>query len=164
MCTFLEHSDSLLALNDVYQVPRLIFVKNFAQLKAENVTWTSEPFYSGPKGYKMELIVLPNGYNSHISVLIKFLPGNFDESLKWPFRGEITIELLNWRENIEENNYEEMILNYALMKADCGKVNQDCGWPMFVSHDDLKYNHEKNTEYLYNDMLLFKIVSVTLRE
>ena len=139
-------------------------MENFSQLKASGSAWISEPFYSGPGGYKICLVA---GYDDskggHVSVSVKILEGENDYKLRWPLHGEITIQLLNWRENNEENNYEEMILDYKI-RPTCGVVNVTCGWPAFVSHSDLIYNPHKNTEYLRNDMLLFKIVSVTIRK
>ena len=47
----------------------------------------------------MCLNVEANGWgesrNSHVSVYLYMMRGEYDESLKWPFRGDITVQLLN---------------------------------------------------------------------
>ena len=52
-----------------------------------------------PCGYKMYIIVYPNGddeaQGSHVSVYLRLLEGRNDESLHWPFGGTIKFELLN---------------------------------------------------------------------
>ena len=35
------------------------------------------------------------GKCTHVSVCVALMQGKFDYSLKWPFRGDITIQLLN---------------------------------------------------------------------
>ena len=38
---------------------------------------------------------LDNGKGTHVSVGIRMMKGEFDSHLKWPFKGEITVELVN---------------------------------------------------------------------
>ena len=50
----------------------------------------SAPFYTSQYGYKVQASLFLNGNgggdNSHLSVYIKLLPGDYDSILKWPFR------------------------------------------------------------------------------
>jgi hypothetical protein len=61
--------------------------------------WYSPPFYTHPHGYRMCLEVHCNGKNmdkgSHVSLFVNLIQGEYDEQLKWPFCGEVTIQLLN---------------------------------------------------------------------
>ena len=36
-----------------------------------------------------------SGKGTHMSIYTHLMKGHFDEELKWPFRGEITIQLVN---------------------------------------------------------------------
>ena len=61
--------------------------------------WYSPPFYSLLRGYKMYLQVHCNGRGAgkgtHVSVFVHLMRGEFDDKLKWPFRGEVTVQLLS---------------------------------------------------------------------
>ena len=56
-------------------------------------------FYTHPHGYRMFLGVDPKGFGggkgTHGSVFTRLMKGPFDDHLKWPFRGEITIQIVN---------------------------------------------------------------------
>ena len=71
---------------------------NFEQHKNDNM-WYSPPFYTHPHGYKMCLCLWPNGCISdegtHLGVTVHIMRGEFDDHLKWPFRGDITFVLLD---------------------------------------------------------------------
>ena len=57
-------------------------------------TLRSLPFFSSVGGYKMSLVVRKvNGYM--LGIFICMMPGEHDQSLQWPFEGNITVELMN---------------------------------------------------------------------
>ena len=57
----------------------------------------------------MCLRVEANGYGSgkatHVSVFVCLMRGEYDDQLKWPFRGDITIQLLN--QSRDEGHWEK---------------------------------------------------------
>ena len=71
------------------------FKVNYASEEEEDYL----PFYTHPHGYRMCLEVDPKGYatgkGTHVSVFTCLMKGPFDDHLKWPFRGEITIQIVN---------------------------------------------------------------------
>ena len=87
-------------------MPVNIVVNDFAANKSKGSSWWSEPFYSHPRGYKMALSVDCNGCldaeGTHVSVFISLMKGDFDNQLEWPYRGAISIQLLD-QEDIEEH-------------------------------------------------------------
>ena len=100
---------SVLATSDSSVTPILIVFKDFEQ----HTTWWSPPFYTHPCGYKMCLKVFPYGYrsgeNTHVSVYVNLMKGEFDDQLKWPFQGEVTIRLLNSSETGDDSYCEHMV-------------------------------------------------------
>ena len=82
--------------------PVEITMTDFKQYKDDEV-WYSPPFYTNPYGYKMFLGVWPKGYSTgrgtHLGVSIHMMRGEFDDQLKWPFRGKITCQLLDQEED-----------------------------------------------------------------
>ena len=73
------------------------------EYKRDNDEWYSPPFYTHPSGYKMCLRVDANGNGrykgTHLSVLVCLMRGELDDQLKWPFRGKITVKLVNQAED-----------------------------------------------------------------
>ena len=70
-------------------------MNNFDQHKKDQDVWMSPSFYSHPRGYKMCLAVHANGYGdgegTHVSVFVYIRRGEYDNILRWPFQGTITI-------------------------------------------------------------------------
>jgi TNF receptor-associated factor 4 len=64
-----------------------------------NHGWVSGPFYSHPGGYRMCLSVSARGdgvgSGTHSSLYVCLMQGINDDALPWPFRGEVTVQLLN---------------------------------------------------------------------
>ena len=99
---------------------------------------------------------------THVSVYVYLMKGPNDDSLSWPFTGTVTVELLN---QLEDKNHDKKTLTFpadgvASQRVVNGERGTGYGYPSFISHVDLDYNVSKNTQYLKDDTLVFKIVSV----
>ena len=74
-----------------------IIMDDFEPHKKSNDIWHSPPFYTHLGGYRMCLRVDANGVGTgkgtHVSVHVHLMRGEFDDLLKWPFSGEVTIQL-----------------------------------------------------------------------
>ena len=79
--------------------PQVFMVSDFRKHKEKEKRWYSPIFYSHQGGYTMSLCVYPsgNGYGrgTHVSAFVFLNAGENDDNLVWPFRGEVTFELLN---------------------------------------------------------------------
>ena len=144
---------------------------SFSEHKRVADKWGSPELYSGPDGYNFKLIVHANGYSTgtgtHVSVSVRLMEGQNDEILKWPFSSEITIQLLNWRE--DKGHVEKTIDHYKAPLEHRTRVTQGDifaadGWgiPDFISHSDLEYNANYNTEYINSDKLCFVISKIII--
>lgn len=80
---------------------------SYSKFKRENNAWLSPPFYIQQKGYRMCLQVYGNGFGQvrgqYVSLYIYILHGEFDDTLPWPFRGNVTVELVS--RNSSDKNY-----------------------------------------------------------
>ena len=144
-------------------IPPLDFVMtNFEEHKIADDMWFSPPFYSHIGGYKMCLRVYANGHGrgeaTHVSVFVYLLQGEYDDQLKWPFRGAITIQLLN---QSRDEGHREKIARYDDTVGDvyAGRVMgprraDGKGHSKFIAHTEL---NTENKEYLKNDCLKFRI-------
>ena len=142
-------------------VPFKVTVTGFRRKKRSNEQWYSPPFYSHPRGYKMCLNVDVNGFgdgeNSHVSVFVQMMRGEYDDFLKWPFRGAVTIQLVN-RQRFQVGRYVKIV--DVTDDDDFGdrvlvgeQSDEGLGNHKFISHRDL-------TRYLKDDCLMFCVKGV----
>ena len=116
----------------------------------------SDSFYTSPGGYKMCIRVDANGVGSgsgtHVSVHTRLLEGAYDASLSWPFMGTVTFTLLN---QLADDNHHSWPLEYET--SDNANVGSTWGKPQFISQSALSHDPVKNTQYLKNDTLYFRV-------
>ena len=133
-------------------------VTGFQEKKDGNEIFTSPSFYTSPGGYYMAIHVYANGYNgcldTHVSVFTVILKGKYDTELGWPFLGKVTITLLN---QLEDNNHKTETSTFDLARnARAGK-----SWSShqeFIPHSELTHDSVKNTQYLKDDTLYFRVL------
>ena len=149
--------------------PFYFTLENFSHHKKHCLRWFSTPFYTHPRGYKMCVSVYAAGTSvgegTHVSVLIHFLRGEFDDTLQWPFRGTVRVSLLNERK--DGGHWSSKIeFDEEATYVDSGRVGgsfeRSCGYgkPMFIEHALLGYDQSKDCEYLKYDRLRFIVESV----
>ena len=95
----------MLQATGVLYPPVTFTIDSFTLRKNLDEEWISPPFYTHYGGYKMCLMVHPNGYQevrgTHVSVYIHMMSGEFDDGLQWPFPGAIvTVSALSQRNAI----------------------------------------------------------------
>ena len=149
--------------------PTEFTLPNFEQLLQTGRDWYSPPVYSHLEGYRFCLCVNISGHNSqkgtHISVYICLMRGEFDHQLSWPFRGEVTIQLLN---RLADRNHATGVIHftdhtpsvYSQQVVEGERAGRGWGQQKFISHSDLSYNAVINRQYLLDDSLQFRIVRV----
>ena len=132
----------------------------------ERQEFVSEPFYTHSGGYKMCLWVFPNGYgdaeNTHFSLFTSFMQGENDTTLKWPFRGNITVQLID---QVRNRDHRERIIRYDnnnstyAQRVTIGEKSKGYGQPKMIL---LKSLHEETSPYLKDDRLKIRITKVEL--
>ena len=151
-------------------VPVTIKMASFDKLKKKDTKWYSCPFYTGMGGYKMCLRVVANGNaaGTHVSVFTYLMRGEFDSHLKWPFRGTVTIQLVNQLEDKEHCTgtitYTDTTPDRCAARVTDGEQSHSrgLGSPEFLPHSELGLIVANNRQYLKDDCLIFRIVSVKL--
>ncbi len=131
-------------------------VTGYGKYKKENQKFTSPPFYSSPHGYYLAIKVHVNGLGTgkgtHVSVFASVLEGRYDAGLNWPLIGDITIMLLNQLQN--KNHH---FMTFSLSTSDNIRVGNSWGLDEFIPHSLLSYNPAKNTQYLKDNALYFRV-------
>ena len=152
----------------IFVPPPDIVMTDFEKHKKADDKWFSPPFYSHIGGYKMCLRVDANGNGdgkaTHVSVFVYLMRGEYDDQLKWPFRGNITIQLLN--QSRDEGHWERTVrYNDRVGDEFAGRVvgqeRAPGGWgnQKFIAYTRL---NTENKESLENDCLKFRIPSVVV--
>ena len=128
--------------------------------------WFSPHFWTHPQGYKVCLCIIANGegpaQGHYTSVLIHMMKGEFDDQLKWPFRGIITVQLLDqeggedhWSQEVHITNRTPDEVADRVIKGQRTKK----GWGLFqfIPHAKLE------PKYLNNDSLCFQIGQIQIK-
>ena len=124
---------------------------DFEEYKRDNEEWHSPHFYTHPNGYKMCLRIDANGIGAgkgtHLSVGMCLMRGEFDDQLKWPFRGEVTIKLVNQE---EDKDHVTCVVSYAeasdrvCQRVTVGNRSKGKGFCDFLPHTELQPKYLKN--------------------
>ena len=106
------------------------------------------------------------GQGTHVSVYTCLMRGEFDSHLKWPFRGTVTVQIVNQLEDkkhhIETITYTDVTPDISAAQVSGRERSHGRGWHEFLPHSELGLNVANNRQYLKDDCLIFRIVSVTL--
>ncbi len=144
--------------------PPVLTMTNFQQHKRDDSCWFSPPVYTHHQGYKI-CKVNANGNGSgkgtRVSVYVCLMKGEFDDSLKWPFCGVISYQLLdqvNGDHKTDTNTYDDKAPNEYCARVIKGERGVGWGIAKFIAHSELE------PKYLRNNTLLFQIHKVVFEK
>ena len=143
-------------------------ITSFTQFKQINASFYGPPFCTNLRGYKLIVFASTfNGFNTTKGTCMflhaRLMKGEYDDTLAWPFTGDVVVEILNW---MEDKNHQEYTFSFhnGLRSTFINRVlNTDIaqsGCQQSVPYSALSYNHSKNTEFLRNDCIHIKVKSV----
>ena len=136
---------------------------NYAELKRNNTHWDSECFYTHPGGYQCFIRVAPNGElgegcGTHVAVQLYSVAGQFDGILPWPAKATFTLQLLNHHRDQDHVTVTERFQ----WKKPRGNGYVGDFSSTFIPHAELGWNAEKQTKYLHEDCLRFKMAKIEI--
>jgi len=146
--------------------PCVFKMPKFNQYKTLVQEWYSPPFYIHPGSYKMCIIVVADGDDAegtHVSVYACLMRGKNDDNLSWPFRGKVTITMLN--QLADENHCTYTIMYPEDMDDESNRrvvnsgMSEGYGKEHFIAHDQLGHDAANNCQYLKDDCLYFRITA-----
>ncbi len=134
----------------------------FSQEKAKaesdgSKNFFSTPFYTHKEGYKvcLNLYIMGDGIgkNTHMSLYLVVMKGNFDSILTWPFDCEVIFQLINQtgHENIIDGFHSNLDPTNADFQQPEHDMNNSVGCQRFVCHTDLTEG-----EFIVNDTIFIK--------
>ena len=122
----------------------------------------SIPMYTHPGGYVFMLqfwpIGLNDGRNTHLSVSVHLLKGDHDAELKFPAKFTATIQLLNQHRD-QDHHTRDIQCEVTRAKIDVVKCYIGADWK-FIPLATLEWNRDKQTQYLKDDCLKFRITKI----
>ena len=129
-------------------------------------------FSTHSRGYQMCISVDTNGDGSgkgtHVSIYTHLMKGPYDDHLKWPFRGEITIQIVNQagdHSHVEKTScYNDRTSNIYASRVIGEEKASGWGFHQFLAHTDLEYNGAKNIKYLKDDIIIVRVVRVKITQ
>ena len=90
--------------------PLTIIFTGYQEKRKERVDWYSPPYYTHSHGYKMCVNVYFFLIHTKLEVYSYLLPGEYDDGLKWPFRGTVVVQLLN---QLSDDNHYDHVFDYS---------------------------------------------------
>ena len=151
---------------DIIKTPPVdIVMEDFEEHKKLGNAWHSPPFYSHVGGYKMCLTIFANGNGigkgTHVSVFVQLMRGEFDDHLKWPFNGRITVQLKTEKKlslPLSKNVFDidEDVRDKYVRKPT--ERNKAWGFPEYICHRDLCAGG-----YLKTNKLFFCVSKIVIK-
>lgn len=125
------------------------------------------PFFTHPHGYRLCLQVFPNGYRrgkgTHVSLFMYVMQGPFDSLLKWPFRGELTVQVVN---QVGDHDHWEATSDRKLGGMHAvrviGRERAEGGWGFhhFIPHTILEHGSAKEVQFVKENHFIVRVVDV----
>jgi len=119
----------------------------------------SSPFYLYPNGYKICLRIFLNGdakaRDTHISIFVILMRGDYDTDLQWPFKFKIKFTLLNQlSSNYNQSNSFWPDTTSSCFQQPRGDMNIAYGISKCFALDLFKKNQ---TEFVQNDTMFIGV-------
>ena len=138
-----------------------IVLTAYQEKRKKAVDWYSPPFYTNTHGYKMCVKVEMRPQHCYLYVYSHLLRGEYDDGLKWPFRGTVVVQLLN---QLSDDNHHDYVFDYSRASDSQSQrvtSGERSNWKSPSTNHllltDLEYNSFKKCQYLKNDCVMFKI-------
>ena len=148
-------------------VPWIIRVDGFSQKmkpSQNHAPLLTQPFYTGIKGYKMQLLIYPRGetkeYFCCLSLKVVLMCGSNDHLLPWPLQCDVSITLLN---QLEDTRHLIIKQEADVLDVQIGRVTEHnmvtvCK-TVHIRYQDLSHSPKANCLYLKDDCLYLKVMS-----
>ena len=163
-----DHEEKIVMVkSDISDFSRIIvckfndFSEIFRQAKTNEIQKIeSAPFYTESYGYKLKLSINPNGSgsgkNTHLSVFIIVMKGEYDAILPWPFKKKVKFTLIDQQEDPVKR--ENVTFHFTpdnrpkLYSRPTKEENTGHGCSKFITHEKLN-----TRRYLIDDTLFLEV-------
>ena len=140
-------------------LPYDIVLENYESIKRRRALFMSEPMYTHPGGYRFRVEISPGGVgmaeDTHLSVDVLSIKGDYDPLLKFPVKFTITLQLLN-----QYNDQRHHQRKIECIYQESGNKNEIGSEFEYILDERLCWNEEKETQFLLNNVLRFRLTKV----
>lgn len=143
-----QHELAVSHLSNITILDRRFKLRDFSKKNKQEV-WKSPSMYTHVCGYKFYLMMIPNwGFSNDTSIRLAVLSlrGEFDDTLRWPAKIKITVELINRHRG---DNFSDIFETTLINRS---------RWMMFSY--SVFISHSKLDPFLKNDSLHFNVPHV----
>lgn len=138
-------------------------VSRFSKRREKKESFVSDPFYTDIRGYRMVVRVDSAGTDTHVSVWCCITRGQHDDHLKWPLRADITICLVNQKDENKhfrrQISYDKQALPKHAGRVTKGDKNYLWGLREFITMKEIQ-----NGNFLVGDALDFIVEKVEMEK
>lgn len=138
-------------------------VSRFSKRREKKEPFVSEPFYTSLRGYRMVVRVDSAGTDTHVSVWCCITRGQHDDLLQWPLRADITICLVNQKDETKhfkrQISYDKQALPKHAGRVTKGDKNYLWGLREFITMKEIQ-----NGNFLVGDALDFVVEKVEMEK
>ena len=106
-------------------------------------------------------------WQGYMTVYVHLMRGEYDNMLKWPFRGDITIQLVN-HNNGRDHHEKTVNFSFSSVLFDAGErvtsreiAGAGRGIDQFITHTKVESSTETR-RYIDNDCLTFRVTKVAV--
>ena len=160
------------ALHTTSKYIHVFELKQYTLHKHQDDLYSSPPFYTHPGGYRMCFDIYCNGFDegkgSHLSASAHLMAGDNDNDLKWPFQGQITLQLVNWA---GAHSHVTHVFDYGKAPKECSQRVKFGNYSIYAHFIDRFIDHitlskiastpsSRSVKYVSDDCILFRVVSV----
>ena len=127
-------------------------------VRVKNEDILSEPFYLSENGYKLRIILKPNGWSAfenepHFVFYVRVVPGEFDHLLSWPFKENVRVRLIDQNPCKDKREDISHVINFRTRIPTCPR-------PPYEKDDEFDYgrvfftqNKLRTGSYIINDAI-----------
>ena len=140
-------------------------ITDFTKKMECDAEWISPVFYSHLDGYKLCLVVYPNGIPSgkgtHVSIFVGLLTESLGKKENCLVDFDIKVQMVNWR---KDEGHQEETVSFSSISHRVSRegIKLSPIRRLFISHSSLSYNSTTNTEYLQNDCVRLRVSELIL--
>ena len=114
--------------------------------------FTSSPFYTSPKGYAIKIVVFVDKENYITIISVQPCKGDHDNTLSWPFVGEVSVTLLN---QLEDRDHHTVTIN--MTNEDNTRVGN---FKITLTSVPTTIHHPKPVQYLAESLYIRVSVNI----
>ena len=143
----------------VWKIPNIQAILDRSRdVRVQNEDIVSEPFYLSEIGYKLRIVLKPNGLQwfqtePHFAFFVRVVPGKFDPFLSWPFKEKVRVTLIDQNPCKDKREDISCVFNFRQMFIPCPRPPYEKDDTFDFGRVLLTQNKLRTGSYIINDAI-----------